>query len=296
MNTQRLKYFICAAENLNFTRTAEQFFISQTAISAQIKALEDELGAALFTREKKRLKLTSAGHYFYDEARRMIAIEEVTKRKARALASAEGDSIAIGLFSDVVGDAAGLIIRSFVRENPAVSLSFQSGSDADLMELLNAGSLDCVLTRHPAGYDYGGFHHRIIHRYPLGVVVPPGHPFASRARVSEDMLEKERLILLQSDLERIQAFEGSPLPERARSVVADGVASLHAMLAAGMGLCILPSPHGPDIARDLDLIFVPIEDAERTDNLVAVWSRDEQNRALRRFTESVDAYAARGGR
>lgn len=72
MNTKQLEYFISVAENLSFTKTAEKFYISQTAVTQQIKALEEQINVTLFTRSKRHVELTPAGKVFLSEARTII--------------------------------------------------------------------------------------------------------------------------------------------------------------------------------------------------------------------------------
>ena len=64
MNRNQLKYFVAAAESQSFTKAAEQFYITQTAITQQIRQLEDTLGCALFDRSTRPITLTSAGKIF----------------------------------------------------------------------------------------------------------------------------------------------------------------------------------------------------------------------------------------
>ena len=68
MNQNQLKYFVAAAESRNFTKAAEQFYISQTAITQQIRLLEQTLGCALFDRSTRPVSLTGAGETFLGEA------------------------------------------------------------------------------------------------------------------------------------------------------------------------------------------------------------------------------------
>ena len=71
VSIQRLPVFLSAAEHLNFTRAAEEQCISQTAVSQQIKLLEQELGYALFVRGKRGVSLTPAGEVFYRQCKQL---------------------------------------------------------------------------------------------------------------------------------------------------------------------------------------------------------------------------------
>lgn len=72
MQIRQLEYFVAVAEQLNFTKAAKQFYISQTAVTLQIKALEEELGVVLFYRTNRKVELTPAGKTFLDEDRKSV--------------------------------------------------------------------------------------------------------------------------------------------------------------------------------------------------------------------------------
>ena len=72
VSTRDLRAFIALSEQKNFTRAAEQCFLSQSAFSAQIRALEEELGVQLFTRSTRRVELTAEGQVFAESARRLL--------------------------------------------------------------------------------------------------------------------------------------------------------------------------------------------------------------------------------
>ena len=72
MNSRQLEYFLAVAHELNFTKAAESMYVSQTAVTQQIKALEEQLGVSLFERTKKKLVETSAGIVFLEEARLVL--------------------------------------------------------------------------------------------------------------------------------------------------------------------------------------------------------------------------------
>ena len=86
MNLKQLEYFVSVAETLNFTKAAKKCFISQTAMTQQIRALEEGIGAALFIRDKHHVELTPAGRVFMNEARVILARAEEAVKLARSAA------------------------------------------------------------------------------------------------------------------------------------------------------------------------------------------------------------------
>ena len=83
MNLNQLEYFVSAAEHLNFTRAAKQCYISQTAMTQQMQALEKALGVQLFLRDKRRIELTPAGTVYLKEARAILKRSDEAMRLAR---------------------------------------------------------------------------------------------------------------------------------------------------------------------------------------------------------------------
>ena len=81
MNTNQLRYFVTAAECRSFTKAADQFYITQTAITQQIRALEDSLGVPLFDRSSRPISLTPAGSAFLSDARSILGrIDQAVNR------------------------------------------------------------------------------------------------------------------------------------------------------------------------------------------------------------------------
>ena len=86
MTLQQMRYFIAVAQNLSFSKAAQQHYVSQTAVSQQIKLLEEELETELFQRTRHSVALTSAGQVFYEYAVRITDLAEDAARRTRAAA------------------------------------------------------------------------------------------------------------------------------------------------------------------------------------------------------------------
>ena len=96
MNLRQLEYFVAAAETLNFTRAAQKCFITQATMTVQIKALEEQVGVALFLRDKHHVSLTPAGKVYLNEARTLLLRAEEAKKLARTAAAGISGTITIG--------------------------------------------------------------------------------------------------------------------------------------------------------------------------------------------------------
>ena len=145
VSIQRLPVFLSAAEHLNFTRAAEEQCISQTAVSQQVKLLEQELGYALFVRGKRGVSLTPAGEVFYRQCRQLMIRYNG--------AAAQGKKVALGNATDLRIGYAGAYelwtivsqIRKYHRQHPEAEIEFQLGSNQSLLGALAEGQLDMAV-------------------------------------------------------------------------------------------------------------------------------------------------------
>ena len=89
MNLKQMEYFVAAAEQLNFTRAAKKCFISQTAMTLQIRSLEEKIGVPLFVRDKHHVELTAAGKVYLNEAGAILVRAEEAANRAAAVETAD---------------------------------------------------------------------------------------------------------------------------------------------------------------------------------------------------------------
>ena len=111
MNLKQLEYFVSVAETLNFTRAARKCFISQTAMTQQIRALEESIGVLLFIRDKHHVELTPAGRVFMYEAKAILSRSEEAVKLARSAAE--------GFPAPYPSDLSGAMSRAFFQRRYA---------------------------------------------------------------------------------------------------------------------------------------------------------------------------------
>lgn len=145
MELHHLRYFLKVAETLHFTRAAEELYVTQPALSQQIKQLEDELGAPLFSRIGRKIQLTEAGILFKNYA--MSAISEVEKGE-RAIANLKNlveGTIRIGVMYSYFGPLLPLL-DAYSRKYPNVNICITYSNNEELMDKLLSSQLDIALT------------------------------------------------------------------------------------------------------------------------------------------------------
>jgi DNA-binding transcriptional LysR family regulator len=179
MELRQLEVFVAVAEELSFTRASARLHLVQSGVSSAIKALERDLGAALFDRDRHRVMLTDAGQVLLPEARATLAAAQAARD---AVSQAQGGlrgSVTVGtMLSTGSIDLPGLLGR-FHRTHPGVTVKLRlpaSGSGGLAREVLD-GSLDLAVVSLP-GAPPAGLTLRPVSEEPLVAVAQPGHPLA----------------------------------------------------------------------------------------------------------------------
>lgn len=145
MLLRQIEYFQSVVQNNSFTLAAEEHHISQSAISQQIKALEDELGAELLVRKNRRFDLTEAGRHFYKRSLVITADLKQLCRETVRLDHKDAAVLSVGFLVSYDGDEFTRAIAAFSEKYPAVTVNVMSGNHEDLYNALRFGKVDLVL-------------------------------------------------------------------------------------------------------------------------------------------------------
>lgn len=140
-----MEYFVAVVNCNSFTEAAEECFISQSAISQQIMSLEEELGAKLLTREKRKFTLTEAGEYFYHQS--LIVLEEVKQIELQTLRIANGgrSEIKIGYLITCGIEELTSAFSQFTEQHPDTQIQVKKGNHEDLFHMLQVGLIDIAI-------------------------------------------------------------------------------------------------------------------------------------------------------
>lgn len=142
---RQIKYFQAVVRNNSFSEAAEECHISQSAISQQIKALEQELGFYLLERKNRKFSLTTAGEYFYKKSLVLMTDYENMCREATKLAADNQATLTIGYLRCYSGQELRFAMEEFSAKYPDVIVKFEYGNHEELYDLLRTGDVDLVL-------------------------------------------------------------------------------------------------------------------------------------------------------
>jgi DNA-binding transcriptional LysR family regulator len=190
MELRHLRYFVAVADTLSFTEAAAECAVAQSALSQQIARMEKYVGAPLFSRSSRHVRLTEAGTVLLPWARRLLAESEQAMQDVEALSGLRRGRLRLGVIQSVHGplDLAA-VLGEYRARHPGIELSVGYDTSDALLAALLDGELDLALVgvgpeRIPAGLG-----HRVLHEDRLVAVVSARHRLAADPRGHIDLAE-----------------------------------------------------------------------------------------------------------
>lgn len=273
MELRQFEYLVAVAEEANFTRAAERVNISQSGISAQIKALEREVGAELIDRSSRVAQLTVAGRAAVEHARAGLDSASALQRSVDEVNALIRGRVDVGMVTACTVTPLFDALSGFHSEYPGVEISLTEGNSYDLVSRVREGSLDLALVGIAAEAPEGLRSHVIV-REGLAACVPPGDPMASAPSIRLADVCARRVVCLPAGTGIRTVFDDACA---SAGLVADVALSASApaaiadLAARGMGVGILSASMARDFADRL--VSVPITDVDIDALLALVWSR-----------------------
>jgi DNA-binding transcriptional LysR family regulator len=193
MELRHLRYFLSVAAEMHFGRAAQRLFISQPALSQQIRSLERELGFKLLERDRRGVRLTPEGSAFLPEAEAVVQQAEHATEVARALAAGGSGHVRLSQLRTMPRGFPERLTAEFQRRHPRVEIIPESGSTEQNVERLRTAQLDVAFVLAPLE-DVPGVGCLEIAPEPVVVAVPMGHPLSRRRRIRRQELADVPLV------------------------------------------------------------------------------------------------------
>lgn len=245
MELRHLRYFVTVAEELNVSRASARLRISQPAVSRQLHDLEEELGVALFVREKNGLSLTQAGEsylgYAYDILRK--SAEAITHMNSFRKLPVK--KLIIGYIAPVLASLLTPALKKMSQKNKQIEVLLKELSPKDQIKALREKRIDLAFLGNPYPEIRNEFELKTLKKIPLQAVLPDDHPLANRKRIG--LIELKNEIFIGFDEEYFpgrnvtlcQACQQVGFTPRLRHRV-ENLSALLATVAEGKGVTLAP--------------------------------------------------------
>ncbi|KAB2668821.1 MAG: LysR family transcriptional regulator [Verrucomicrobia bacterium] len=199
MELRHVRYFVAVAEDLNFRRAAERLRVAQPSLSAQVKALELELGVRLLDRTTRRVKLTPSGRAWLEEARSLLAAATRVQESARRVRDGLVGSLRVGVLSSSANAWLGGILGRFRTRHPGVQFSLFDLGSTEQLRRLRSGELDVGVLRPPASFPE--LEAVIVEASRYVLAMPAGHPLVRRRRIAWTDFHGQPLVMMHPSIQ-----------------------------------------------------------------------------------------------
>lgn len=273
---RRLKYFQSVVRKNSFSAAAEENFISQSAISQQIRSLERELGFSLLERRNRSFVLTRAGEYFYQKSLVLLADYERMCSEAARLAEGGGASLKLGFLRSYAGGEFRRALESFSGRHPEIAVSVSYGNHEELYAMLRSGQADLIFNDQRRAFSEA-YVNEILTTEESYAAVSVHSPLAQLTQISPEELKNVPCILIASPAQREteQEYYQTVVSIRSEFLYAETADEARLMVIARKGF--LPVDGAPELRDgETSAAYLPLRRGGEPiwRNYCAFWKKD----------------------
>jgi len=293
VNLNQLRYFVSVAENGSFTKAAASHFISQTAITQQIHALEENIGTILLNRNSRPVSLTPAGRVLLKEAREILGRMDAALIRTREASTGLEGELRLGYTKGYEHSDLPKYLRRFHREYPNVLIScYRCDTDA-LAAGLIGGDYDVIFTWDSTNLrQEETLQLQVMEQVPLRVALYANHPLARRSELTRRDLKQENILFMSpsgtgdsfGDAFYIRLYQQAGYQPNIL-LRSNDMESILMMVAAEEGISIVPEYSHPWDVGTENVVFVPLAGEGETEEILIAWRKNDDNPALRHFIQ-----------
>ncbi len=293
---RQLQYVVAVADGLSFHRAADDCHVSQPSLSLQIAELERVLAIKIFDRNRHRVALTAAGREFVESARAVLRAADALVETARRCTDPLSGTLRIGVIPTISPYWLPQLTPALQKVYPQLRIMWLEDKTRALVRALQANEVDAALVALEA--EIGEVERQVIAKDPFVLVAPAENPLVAKSTPAKASELHGATVLVLDDEHCFgkQALEFC-LRAKARDQEfrATSLATLISMVAAGMGVTLLPTLAVPSEVRIHNLRVRRVADSEAVRTIGLVWRKNSSlTPALRKLASSMsDAYPKR---
>lgn len=241
MELRQLSTFYTAAQTLSFTRTATKLNYAQSTVSAQIQALEEELGVHLFDRLGKQIVLTDAGRRLQHYAEKMLTLADEASTIVAGGEEPRG-TLTISAYETLCTYRLPAVLQRYRTRHPQVQLIFRPSPVSNVQACVRDGDVDIAFAMEPP-FQAPDLMVEPLVREPLRIIAHPEHCLAAAPHVRPEDLDDESALLTEAGCSYRVMFERSladTTVNLSTMIEFNNVEAIKQCVMAGMGIAILP--------------------------------------------------------
>nr|WP_294647924.1 LysR family transcriptional regulator [uncultured Anaerostipes sp.] len=282
---RQMKYFIAVADCGSFTEAAEQCYISQSAISQQIRSLEKELGVELIHRENRKFFLTPAGEYFYSQSKGLLdEVGELCRETVR-IGQADETELRIGYLRCYSGQELHQAVAAFSQLYPEVGIRILNGTHEELYDLLRFGKVDLIVSDQRRAFSDQYVNDSLAY-CACYAEISTRNPLSSGDFVEIESLKRTPCILISSKEQRHteQEYFQNTIGFSGRFLFAESLEEGRLMVAGNRGFLLIESVGTlPPPRESVKRLLIVQNRKELRRNYCAFWRKEQTNRYIEEF-------------
>jgi len=274
---ETLKIFCDLVETKSLSRAAERNFVTQSAVSQQVRGLEEKFKRRLLerTRGGREVGLTEDGEVFYQESRLIVAAYVHLEERMRTLIGTVSGTVHVATVYSIGLHELPAVVRRFMAEHPEAKIDLEYSRTTRIVRDVLAGTVELGVVAYPEKK-------RGLTVVPLGgdrlvLICPPGHPLAKHKKLRARDLNNQEFVLFERDIptrraiDRILRAHGVSVKRVAEF---DNIETIKRAVEVGIGAAIVPSPSVIDEARVGSLAVVALAEPEWTRAVGVIYRSD----------------------
>lgn len=289
MQVESLKIFCDLAESGSFSQAAELNFVTQSAVSQQVRMLEEKFKRKLFERVRGRreLRLTEAGESFYEESRRVLEAYAKLEARMQGEAGRVSGTVRVATVYSVGLHELPPVVRRFMSLYPEAKIALEYSRTTRIVRDVLSGAVELGVVAYPERRK--GLEVVELSGDRLVLICPPEHPLAKRKVVRATELQGQEFVLFESDIptrraiDRLLKAHGVTVKSVAEF---DNIETIKRAVEVGFGLAIVPRPSILDEQRSGQLAAVSLAGSEWTRSVGVIYRAGRTlGTAARKFIE-----------
>jgi DNA-binding transcriptional LysR family regulator len=289
MQIETLKIFCDLVETQSFSQAAERNFVTQSAVSQQVRSLEEKFRRRLLERVRGRreVKLTNAGEVFYRESRSVLAAYALLQESMRELSGTVSGTVRVATVYSVGLHELPPVVRRFMELYPAAKIDLEYSRTTRIVRDVLSGAVELGVVAFPE--KRRGLSVITLPGDRLVLICPPQHPLSARKKVKATELQGQGFVLFERDIPTRRATDKILKAHNVtvtRVAEFDNIETIKRAVEVGMGCAIVPRPSVLDEERSGQLAVVALSEPEWT-RAVGIIHRSDRTLSIaaRKFIE-----------